>query len=573
MEEGSGQGAWRRVGRRYWLGFVIYAVCTCAVFWPAPLHLLTAFPQDLGDPPSQAWIIGWYTHTLLTNPTHLWDANIFYPTPGVFAYQDSLLGYAPVAMPLLLATGNLLLTYNLLFLLSFTLCGWFAFLLARYLLHLAGAPYRFIAPAALVAGLIYAYLPYKMSHLGHLNLLSAQWLPLLLLCWERAWRRGGAVAWAGVGLCFVAQALCSLYYAIFGGLAVLFLLAPRLRHRARPLPWWPLLLTAVLSGVALLPVLLPYIGTVRALGRTRGLAQTVTFSPALRDLLHTSPLSLLYGWTDRLFPPRAAASPQYLFPGLVPLALAIVGARTRPRSMPWPLRPYMGLGIVALALAFGPLPRLGAGGPALPGPYLILYWLVPGFQGLRDPGRMAVVAGLCLALLAAQGTVAVLGSLDGALKRPWRWPLAWAGVCGLVLLEYGHGPPPLPAVAAGAPPVYRWLAQQARPSPVLELPMGNRTAQVWSQQCLMMYYSTYHWQPIVNGAGGFFPPWYDRLQPLLQSFPSSASLGVLRGWGVRYVVVHGGWTGEATAARIARAAVAAHLRQAGHWGDDTAYAL
>ncbi len=115
MEEGSGQGAWRRVGRRYWLGFVIYAVCTCAVFWPAPLHLLTAFPQDLGDPPSQAWIIGWYTHTLLTNPTHLWDANIFYPTPGVFTYQDSLLGYAPVAMPLLLATGNLLLTYNLLF--------------------------------------------------------------------------------------------------------------------------------------------------------------------------------------------------------------------------------------------------------------------------------------------------------------------------------------------------------------------------------------------------------------------------------------------------------------------------
>ncbi len=366
MEEGSGQGAWRRVGRRYWLGFVIYAVCTCAVFWPAPLHLLTAFPQDLGDPPSQAWIIGWYTHTLLTNPTHLWDANIFYPTPGVFAYQDSLLGYAPVAMPLLLITGNLLLTYNLLFLLSFTLCGWFAFLLARYLLHLAGAPYRFIAPAALVAGLIYAYLPYKMSHLGHLNLLSAQWLPLFLLCWERAWRRGGAVAWAGVGLCFVAQALCSLYYAIFGGLAVLFLLAPRLRHRARPLPWWPLLLTAALSGVALLPVLLPYIGTVRALGRTRGLAQTVTFSPALRDLLHTSPLSLLYGWTDRLFPPRAAASPQYLFPGLVPLALAIVGARTRPRSRPWPLRPYMGLGIVALALAFGPLPRLGAGGPALP---------------------------------------------------------------------------------------------------------------------------------------------------------------------------------------------------------------
>ncbi len=580
------------------LALLAYTLCTCAFFWPVVRDATAAFPQDLGDPPSQAWIIGWSTHILLTHPTQLWDANIFYPTLGVFAYQDSLLGYAPVAMPLLLISGNLPLTYNVLFLLSFTLCGAFAFLFIRYLLEVTGCAARSLTPAALLGGLIYAFLPFKMSHLGHLNLLSAQWLPLIFLCWERGWRRGGRLPWVGLGLCVVLQALCALYYAIFGGLALLFLLALRLRREgARAAPWRPLALTGAGTGLALLPVLLPYIQTVRTLGGTRPLGQTVAFSPGLRDLLHASPQSILYGWTDRLFPPHALSSPQYLFVGLVPLALAGVGARAlrrlrhvlgepgavagQPLILPrFPqhvvtLRPYVALGISAGVLALGPFLRIGAERPVLPLPYLILYALAPGFQGLRDPGRFMIVAGLCLAVVAAWGAATVVSRLPQALSRGRALPLVWAALGAVVLLEYALSPVAMPRVAVGAaiPPVYRWLAHQPPATAVLELPIGLDTRQVWSQQCLMMYYSTYHWRPIVNGTGGFSPPGYERLLPVLRSFPSARSLTLLRGWRVRYVIVHGAWVGRATAERIDRGATARRLRLVGRWGNDSVYVL
>lgn len=587
-----------------WNALVFYVACTCAVFWPVLRDATDAFPHDLGDPPSQAWIIAWYTHTLLSAPAQLWDANIFYPARGVFAYQDSLLGLAPLAMPLLLLSGNLPLTYNVLFLLSFVLCGWFAFLFVRYLLRVAAGasvtPYS--SGAAVLGGVIYAFLPFKMSHLGHLNLLSSEWLPLIFLFWERGWRGSGRRSWAGLGLSFLLQALSSLYYAIFAGLGLLLLLALRLwrREHGQRVPWRPLGVTALAAGATLLPVLLPYIHTVRLLGHTRPLGEVVGLSPDLRDLLHSSPQSYLYGWTDRLFPPHAIYSPQYLFLGIVPLLLGLVGVLALRRQRPArgeskhadgtrmdtksgaaaraALRPYLLLGVAAIVLALGPFIRVGSSIPLLPGPYLILYWLVPGFQGLRDPGRLMMVAGLCLALLAAWGAASLMGRLQTEAGRRRGWlpgRVAWAALWALVLLEYAAGPVPMPRVAVEAtiPPVYRWLARQPASTAVLELPIGLDTQTIWSQQGLMMYYSTYHWRRIINGTGGFAPPWYDQLSPVLASFPLPASLHLLHRWGIHYVIVHGAWTGAAVAQRIAHEAAAYQVTSTGQFGDDTVYQL
>ena len=59
------------------------------------------------------------------------------------------------------------------------------------------------------------------------------------------------------------------------------------------------------------------------------------------------------------------------------------------------------------------------------------------------------------------------------------------------------------------PPVYRWLKAQPADTAVLELPIGQQNAVIWSQQALMTYYATYHWRPIVNGVGGYTPDGYE----------------------------------------------------------------
>ena len=54
-----------------------------------------------------------------------------------------------------------------------------------------------------------------------------------------------------------------------------------------------------------------------------------------------------------------------------------------------------------------------------------------------------------------------------------------------------------------------------------------------------MYYSTFHWQHLVNGYSGFFPPWYQGLAHAMETFPDHGSIESIKAHGARYSVVHG----------------------------------
>src|SRR5581483_5543618 len=113
------------------VALLAYSAIAAAMFPGVVAHLWTAFPGDLGDPPSQAWILAWDLHALTHGVSHLYDANIFYPFHDVLAYQDTLLGLLPLSGPVLWLSGSPVFTYNVLFLATFVLCGLGAYLLAR----------------------------------------------------------------------------------------------------------------------------------------------------------------------------------------------------------------------------------------------------------------------------------------------------------------------------------------------------------------------------------------------------------------------------------------------------------
>jgi hypothetical protein len=129
-------------------------------------------------------------------------------------------------------------------------------------------------------------------------------------------------------------------------------------------------------------------------------------------------------------------------------------------------------------------------------------------------------------------------------------------------------------VGTAVPAVYRWLAAQPPGQPVLELPIGLANKTVWAQQAEMMYYATYHWQPIVNGTGGFAPPGYDHDAALYNSFPATATLRLLRTCHVRYVIVHRSWIGVHAADAIrARTRRTTGTHFLAHWPDADVYAV
>jgi hypothetical protein len=59
----------------------------------------------------------------------------------------------------------------------------------------------------------------------------------------------------------------------------------------------------------------------------------------------------------------------------------------------------------------------------------------------------------------------------------------------------------------------------------------------------VMYQSTFHWKPIVNGSSGQDSPDYFRLMAVLAGVPTDEGIDALRRIRVRYIVLHERWYG------------------------------
>lgn len=514
--------------RRAAVALVVFGVLAVVFTYPLALHLANAV-EDGQDALLNVWIMAWDVHGLLTNPLDLFNANIFFPFNRTLAYSEINLSQALLAAPFTLASGNPVLGYNVALLLTFVLSGWGMFLLAR---RWTGS-----TAGAYAGGILFAFGAYKMSNLAQIQLVSLHWLPFALLGLDAILSPGASPRrlrpWVIATAAFLAlQALASFYYAVFMALTVgIFVLCrwarqPALLNRN---VLAALLGCGLLAGATVIPFALPYFQVQQEMGFQRTLAESEPFSASLALYAQALPHNVLYGgW---LAPRNPTVIGGYaldaLFPGLAALFLAAIGLR---RS--WNGEPFLALlTVTAFALSLGPILYLAPGQPVatgIPLPYAWLYAIVPGFAAMRAPERFAALVFLGLATMAAYGIA--------GLRGRWGRPLAVAAAA-LVALECLT----LPAanvfpVATGdaVPPVYRWLAQQP-PAVVVELPLGDRDA---LRTLRYQYFSTYHWQRTPDGYSGFIPPQHGEMVYEMVSFPSDRSLALLRGYGVKYVVIH-----------------------------------
>jgi hypothetical protein len=163
--------------------------------------------------------------------------------------------------------------------------------------------------------------------------------------------------------------------------------------------------------------------------------------------------------------------------------------------------------IVAVLLSLGPFLVILGRTTRVPLPYLLFYYLIPGFHAMRVPARFALLAMLAASVLAAFGFLKISEFLQNrlGLGQPWTYRLqTLLALCwiGLFTLELSFQPLPLSGIPSGqeVPPVYRRLATQPLAGPIIELPLGKS---FW-EALKYTYFSTYHWLPLVNGASRFY---------------------------------------------------------------------
>jgi len=487
---------------------LLFGVLTVAMTWPQARLLATHVP-DADDPLLSIWRIAWIAHILPISPADLMNGNIFYPEPRTLAYTDSVLMQGAAAAPAIWSGLSPMFTYNVLLLASIALSGWTMFLYARHLTDRVSA--------ALLAGIVFAFVPFRFDHLHHLELQATMFMPLALLWVDRALATGARRdVWLAVAA-VAAQVYCGIYYAVF--LVTALLLVVPLRWRDLPVERRAGVLragvAAALAGaVVVVPYLAVYLLNRRGLGE-RDARDIQSYSATLWNYLSTPNENLIHGgWSGRL-----GRNERRLFPGVIAMAIAAVGLIGLERKR-----------ITLLAVgAVGFVISLGVNTPL----YSLLASVLFIYNGLRAPARASILVFLALAGLVALGW----SRLEGRLKG-WA-PAATIAVALALLAEYATVQARWYVPAPQTPEVYEWLARQPR-SVVLELPLTTADRLDIVPDGVYMFRSTSHWQPLLNGYSGFFPRSFIELSGRMQTFPDDASIAYLKVRQVDVVIVHGG---------------------------------
>lgn len=532
--------------RSYLLFLGVYAVLAIIMTYPLCLNLADSLPGDIGDPLLNTWILAWDGHTLLQNPTNLFDANIFFPRSSTLAYSEHMLSTALSVLPVQVATGEPLVAYNLAFLSSLVLTGWATFLLAHRLTR--------NLLAAFLAGTSFAFAPYHFAMFSHLQLLTLQWLPLSLLCLDRFLLERRNVHLAAFALFLLLQLASSWYLAIFAvAVLTIYLTAYWLGHGRRAFQRTaPALGAASVAVLALtVPLVVPYLQTMPEMSSLRPLDLRTALSAHPQDLLVASRDNRIFGslGIDHV---GEIIEERQLFPGLiVPLSLMglafISLIKRKPSSLPekdgrWRVAALWILLGTSVALALGPRAWVPGVDRWISLPHSWLESLLPPLRLVRAPARWSIPASFAASLLFGFFLTRLFRWMQvKGLPRRWGW-VAAASLLILLLLEGLSIPLPLAKVGStrSLSPVYPWLARNPDVSALVELPI-HVAPQPEYPETRRMYASTTHWKALVNGYSGMTPRSHEVLGQTLSSFPSEEALEALVELGhrgVTHVVIH-----------------------------------
>ena len=330
-----------------------YLVITVVLTWPLARGVSRDVPSDLGDPLFIMWALAWDAEQLraiaggdFARIPKFFDANIFHPAPLTLAYSEHFIAQAVQILPIYAITRDPILCYNLLFLSTFVLSGLGGFLLVR---ELSGS-----ARAGFVGGLLFAFALYRWTHLSHLQVLSAQWMPFVLYGLRRYFTTRRLRPLAGAAAALVAQNLsCGYYLLYFAPVVFLYTLweiGSRSLWRVGSM-WLQLAGAVLIAGGVTAPFLIPYKQVRDTFQFSRDASEVVRYSADVHAYLTAPPTNRVWGDVATAY----SQAEGNLFPGAVPLLLAVVAlggaarsvgtVRTqRPRAPRWVLAAMAGIG-------------------------------------------------------------------------------------------------------------------------------------------------------------------------------------------------------------------------------------
>jgi hypothetical protein len=395
----------------------------------------------------------------------------------------------------------------------------------------------------------FAYAPWRLAQAGHMHVMSTGGIALALAMLARghgfSFRHGyrperAKPGWALAGW-LVAAWQISLGFGIglpFGYVLAGLVLVCAVTYLIKSRWFWTTrkafsrrlfnadLLGGTIFAAVTVALAVPYLKVVELHPYAqRGETEIGFYSPPLLGFFVSPSQDMLWGEAHQAVRDQLEVSGEMsLLPGFVLYGLAFAGLVLSIWTLRQRLLLWLGVA-VSIMLAMG-VEFLDGGRPG----YMTLYDILPGWDGIRTPGRLVVWTTLLLALLAAGAVTAFAEqakqiSLERVTSRPHPLvrlatliPVMLVLVEGLNVTEH----PVVPLQPASMATVQ---------GPVLVLPSD----QLHDEN--IMIWSTDRFEKLVNGGSGFTPRNISEIRELAKTFPDQPSIDWLRLNGVRTVLV------------------------------------
>src|SRR5665648_159564 len=531
------------------LAVMYFLLITIFMTLPLIFRFTDSAAGGYGDGVYFIWLIRWYQRVIFEGQgVPFFNPMMNYPEGWNLSTTDTTLASALPGVPFSILLGPTA-GYNLAMAITFVLSGLFMYI---WVVHLTGSK-----GAGLIAGTIYAFLPFRMAHFlaGHLNLSGTAWFPLFFMGFFEILQHPTRKRWwppilTAVSLGLIA--LTSMYYLYFTLLMAVviffgYLILVSWRLLFQKSFWIQSLVTTLASSPFLYIALKPFLKLSQSGGiADRSIEYANLYSASPTDFFIFSSDHFLFGkWISSIFD-RSLWIESSLYIGAITLVLILFYLIRRHKTEHQALtRIALLVMVTAFILALGPslhwnnrqvilqvpgwLQSIsGLRETIIPLPTWFLFDHLPFHTKMRAVMRIGFFALIFSSMLAGLGAVKFLQNFS-VIKKRWLTIL----ILGLVIFDFYPGSFAANIEKIEARPVDYWLAEQPGSGAVVQMPFEESVSQD------QIYYTLTHKKPIT---GGFFnanqPPQYLYLQPILARFPDEKSITTLKEFRVQYVLVN-----------------------------------
>jgi len=464
-----------------YIASAVYALLFFIALLPGSLSFTTQRIGDQGDGWQNVWNLWWARHAIENGKSLYFTDMLHYPNGHTLLLHTLSPFNAVLSIPLQYVF-DLNTVYNILVLLSYVMAGVGMWTLVYHLTK--------NQEASLLAGVIFAFSPFHVAHtLGHLQLISIQFIPLFFLFMIKTSEKASLSNIFLVTFFLVLNGLCSWYYYLFCLIgAIIHTIYTIVVGRDWP-RFWALGMPLAFSMIILSPL---HVDMLMESVKTEygGQHNPIYYSADVGSFLVPGEVQSWGRYVDI----RASgnASENGLFLGAAVIFLSFFAIKRKGYYSTYFLITAIVFYILSLGFylhIFGTIYKIAL-------PYFFLFLLFPPMRFMAMPVRFAGMGMFCLAVLAGMGADELYRS--GRRK--------WVTYSIIVLFSFNLLYVPFPSSALPDSYLYGMMYDFRENCSAIDLRDKNH----------VLYYQTKHQVPLI---GGYVSRWTAESEAFLNNTP------------------------------------------------------